>query len=120
MEIKIIGFRLPTITPDPSRHPSCGWIALCNDKEVGWCNMTFLPEGSIKFEDSFVHPDYRGKGIYKKLWQTRMDYYNAHLQHYKIISYCKPTTLEFFLKNGFIEKEIITLVEKPPTKDLDT
>ena len=79
MNIEIIGFRLPTITPDPSRHSSCGWIAICDGKEVGWCNMSFLPDNTLKFEDSFVHPDYRGRGIYKMLWNKRMDYYNSHL-----------------------------------------
>ena len=46
------------------------------------------------------------------LWNRRMDYINTHLSHYKLMAYCKPTTLEFFKKQGFIEKEIITLVEK--------
>ena len=112
MNVNIIGFRLPTATPDPSRHPSCGWVALCDNKEVGWCNMTFLPENIIKYEDSFVHPDYRGKGIYKMLFERREKYVESHLKGWKIISYCKPTTLDFFKKRGFIEKEIIPLVEK--------
>ena len=112
MDIKIIGFRLPTVTPDPSRHSSCGWVAICDEKEVGWCNMSFLHDNVLKLEDSFVHPDYRGRGIYRMLWNRRMDYINTHLSHYKLMAYCKPTTLEFFKKQGFIEKEIITLVEK--------
>lgn len=112
MDIKIIGFRLPTATPDPTRHSSCGWVALCDHKEVGWCNMSFLPEGVIKYEDSFVHPDYRGKGIYKKLYEARDNYVTMLFKGSKIISYCKPATLEFFLKRGFIKKQIITLVEK--------
>ena len=113
MKIDIIGFRLPTATPDPTRHSSCGWVAICNSKEVGWCNMTFLPDNTIKLEDSFVHPDYRGKGVYKKLWERRMDYINTNFSHYNLMAYCKPTTLEYFLKQGFIEEEIITLVKKP-------
>ena len=112
MDIQIIGFRLPTATPDPSRHTSCGWVALCNNKEVGWCNMSFLPDGVIKYEDSYVHPDYRGKGIYKKLYEARDAYVTRLFKGSKIISYCKPITVEFFKKQGFIEKEIITLVEK--------
>ena len=112
MDIKIIGFRLPTVTPDPSRHSSCGWVAICDGKEVGWCNMSFLHDNVLKLEDSFVHPDYRGRGIYRMLWNKRIDYINTHLSHYKLIAYCKPTTLEFFKKQGFTEKEIITLVEK--------
>ena len=113
MKIDIIGFRLPTATPDPTRHASCGWVAICDSKEVGWCNMTFLPDNTIKLEDSFVRPDYRGKGIYKKLWERRMDYIKTNFSHYNLMAYCKSTTLEYFKKQGFIEEEIITLVKKP-------
>ena len=112
MDIQIIGFRLPTNTPDPSRHSSCGWVAVCDKQEIGWCNMSFLPDKVIKYENSFVLPEFRGKGIYKMLFEKRDNYVNSHLKGYKIISYCKPTTLEFFKKRGFVEKEIITLVEK--------
>lgn len=112
MKIDIIGFRLPTTTPNPTRHSSCGWVAICDNKEVGWCNLSFLPDSVIKYEDSFVLPDYRGKGIYKMLFKKRDDYVNHHFKGYTIISYCKPTTLAYFKKQGFIEKEIITLVEK--------
>ncbi len=113
MDINIIGFRLPTATPDPARHSSCGWIAICDGKEVGWCNMSFLPDNTLKFEDSFVHPDYRGKGIYKMLWEFRFNYVSEHFNNYKLMAYCKPSTLKHYKKQGFIEKEIITLVEKP-------
>ena len=75
-------------------------------------NLSFLPDSVIKYEDSFVLPDYRGKGIYKMLFKKRDDYVNHHFKGYTIISYCKPTTLAYFKKQGFIEKEIITLVEK--------
>jgi GNAT superfamily N-acetyltransferase len=112
MDIKIIGFRLPSNTPDPTRHSSCGWVAICDEKEVGWCNMSFLPDGVIKYEDSFVHSDYRGRGIYRMLYEARDNYVTTLFKGSKIISYCKPITVEFFKKRGFIEKEIITLVEK--------
>ena len=113
MNIDIIGFRLPTMTPNPSRHSSCGWVASCDKKEVGWCNMSFLPDNIIKFEDAFVAPNYRGKGIYKMLWERRLNYVNAHFGKYTLIAYCKPSTLSHYKNQGFIEKEVITLVEKP-------
>ena len=112
MKVDIIGFRLPTATPDPSRHSSCGWVAICDNKEVGWCNLTFLPNNVLKYEDSFVSHHYRRKGIYKKLYEAREDYVSRLFKGCKIISYCKPSTLEFFKDKGFVEKEIITLVEK--------
>jgi len=66
--------------------------------------MSFLPDGVIKYEDSYVHPDYRGKGIYKKLYEARDAYVTRLFKGSKIISYCKPITVEFFKKQGFIEK----------------
>ena len=59
-----------------------------------------------------THPDYRGKGIYSKLWERRMNYINTNYSHYDLMAYCKPSTLNYFKKHGFIEKEIITLVER--------
>mgnify|MGYP003346735342 CR=1 FL=1 len=52
------------------------------------------------------------QGVYKKLWERRMDYIKTHLSHYKLMAYCKPTTLEFFKKQGFTAKETIFLMEK--------
>ena len=111
-DIRIISYRLPINTPDPSRHATCGWIALIDDEEVGWCNMTFLVDNTIKFEDAFVLPEFRGKGIYTKLWENRMNYIKANFKDCKVISYCKPTTIGFYKKRGFTEMETVILVEK--------
>jgi len=108
----IIGYRLPSHTPGPQRHSSCGWVAIIDGKEVGWCNMSFLPNDVLKFEDAFVHPDYRGQGIYRKLWDTRWKYVSASYKGKKVISYCKPSTYKFYVDKGFEPKEVITLVEK--------
>ena len=112
VKIDIVTFRLPTNTPNPSRHSTCGWVALVDGKEVGWCNMAFWPDKVIKFEDAFVKEKYRGKGIYKTLWNTRWEYVSEHYKGYRIVSYCKPTTLEFHKKKGFETKEILELMEK--------
>ena len=113
--MNILSYRLPSSTPDPSRHSSCGWIAIVDDKEVGWCNMSFLPENTIKFEDAFVHPDYRGKGIYRKLWDTRWKYVTKNFKGKRVIAYCKPITVKFYEEKGFEEVHKITLVEKTIT-----
>jgi len=110
--MNILSYRLPSSTPDPSRHSSCGWIAMVDNKEVGWCNMSFLPENTLKFEDAFVHPDYRKKGIYRKLWDTRWKYVNDNLKGMKVIAYCKPITVGFYKEKGFKEVHKITLMEK--------
>ena len=113
--MNILSYRLPSSTPDPSRHSSCGWVAIIDDKEVGWCNMSFLPHNTLKFEDAFVDPDYRGKGIYRKLWDTRWEYVNKNFKGMKVIAYCKPITVSFYEEKGFEEVHKITLVEKTIT-----
>jgi len=110
--MNIISYKLPSNTPDPSRHSSCGWIAMVDGHEVGWCNMSFLPENTLKFEDAFVLPGYRGRGIYRKLWDTRWEYVNKNLKDMKIIAYCKPITVNFYKEKGFEEVHKITLMEK--------
>ena len=72
--MNILSYRLPTNTPNPSKHSDCGWVAIIDGKEVGWVNMSFKPDNTLKFEDAFVHPDFRGLGIYRKLWDTRWEY----------------------------------------------
>tara|TARA_B100000925_G_C21892367_1_gene423417 strand:+ start:33 stop:374 length:342 start_codon:yes stop_codon:yes gene_type:complete len=113
--MNILSYRLPSSTPDPSRHSSCGWVAIIDDKEVGWCNMSFLPHNTLKFEDAFVDPDYRGKGIYRKLWDTRWEYVTKNFKGMKVIAYCKPITVGFYEEKGFEEVHKITLVEKTIT-----
>ena len=113
--MNILSYRLPSSTPDPSRHSSCGWVAIIDDKEVGWCNMSFLPHNTIKFEDAFVDPDYRGRGIYRKLWDTRWEYVTKNFKGMKVIAYCKPITVGFYEEKGFEEVHKITLVEKTIT-----
>ena len=109
--MNILSYRLPTNTPYPSKHSDCGWVAIVDGKEVGWINMSFKPDNTLKFEDAFVHPDYRGLGIYRKLWDARWEYVLTCCKGMKIISYCKPSTLSFYLDKGFTAKETITLVE---------
>ena len=108
----IIGFRLPTHTPGPQRHSSCGWVAIINKKEVGWINMSFLPNNVLKFEDAFVLPNYRGRGIYRKLWDTRWEYVNTHFKDSTAYAWCKPTSLPLLVEKGFIEGDTCVYVEK--------
>ena len=56
--MNIIGYRLPTQTPGPQRHSTCGWVAIIDSKEVGWINMSFLPNNVLKFEDASTSRGY--------------------------------------------------------------
>jgi predicted GNAT family acetyltransferase len=111
METKIISFRLPDTTSYPPRHNTFGWVAIVDDIEVGWVNMTLLPRKVIKFEDAYVLAQHREKGLYKKLWETRWDYINIHYIGYKVVAYCKESTVDYYRKKGFEIKSITSLVE---------
>ena len=111
MEVKILSYRLPENTSAPNRHNTFGWIAFVDDQEVGWVNMTLLPRKTIKFEDAFIKEEYRSKGIYKKLWDARWEYVKNNYIGYKIVAFCKETTLDFYKKQGFDEISKTTLVE---------
>ena len=111
MEVRILSYRLPETTSVPNRHNTFGWVAFVDDQEVGWVNMTLLPKKTIKFEDAYVKKEYRGKGIYNKLWDVRWNYIKNNYIGYKIVAYCKETTLDFYKKQGFEEVSTTTLVE---------
>ena len=108
----IIGYRLPTLTPDPQRHSTCGWVAIIDKKDVGWCNMSFLPKNILKFEDAFVVPEYRGQGIYTKLWETRWKYVQEQYNGWTAYAWCLPMSLPLLLEKGFTEGDTCVYVEK--------
>jgi ribosomal protein S18 acetylase RimI-like enzyme len=47
----------------------CAWIALDDDKVVGWAAI-----GDCMLRCIVVHPDYRGQGIGKRLTEERLKY----------------------------------------------
>ena len=110
--MNILSYRLPTNTPNPSKHSDCGWVAIIDGKEVGWVNMSFKPDNTLKFEDAFVHPDFRGLGIYRKLWDTRWEYVNEHYKGWKVVAYCKPTSINLYMEKNFDIVEEVVLVKK--------
>ena len=110
--MNIFSYRLPTNTPNPSKHSDCGWVAIVDGKEVGWVNMSFKPDNTLKFEDAFVHPDFRGKGIYRKLWDTRWEYVSKHYKGWKVVAYCKPLSIDLYKEKQFAMVEHVVLVEK--------
>jgi len=55
---------------------NCAWVALDGDKVVGWaavCIDDFYPLTCV-LRCIVVHPDYRGKGIGKRLTEERLKY----------------------------------------------
>ena len=98
--LKIVTYRIPTNVPT-NKNSNCGWVAMLNDKEIGWVTMSFLANKEILFENAYVDEKYRRKGVYTKLWEARWEFVNKHYKGYTIRTYCRDTTIDVFEKKGF-------------------
>ena len=108
MNITIVPYKLPESVPTPKEE--CVWIALHDNKAIGWNSLLFLSHNTIKFANAFVEEEYRGKGIYKMLWDARWEWCQENLQGYDVITYCLPTTLNFYREKGWSEGHTSTLM----------
>lgn len=88
------------------------WIAIINDEVVGHIFLKKEIDNKIKFLDAWVHPDWRRKGIYRRLWETRWDYVNKNYKGHLIYAWCKDSSLPLLLEKGFNSGEVVTYVEK--------
>jgi len=89
------------------------WVAITDyGRAVGSVSLTFEKERVIKLHGAHVSTEFRGQGIYSKLYDERMDYIMSNYNGYKLISWCKESTLGKFTKKGWREVEKCTLVEK--------
>ncbi len=107
MNITIVPYKLPDSVPTPKDE--CGWIALYDNKAIGWNSLIFLSDKTVKFANAFVEKKYRGKGIYKMLWNARWEWCEKNLKGYKVTSYCLPTTYDFYKEKGWEEGHTSTL-----------
>jgi hypothetical protein len=88
------------------------WVAIIDNIVVGHIYMKIENEMKIKFMDAWVHDDYRRKGIFRKLWDTRWEYVNEFYKGYTIYAWCKETSLPLLVEKGFNVGEMCTYVEK--------
>jgi GNAT superfamily N-acetyltransferase len=88
------------------------WVAIDDNDVVGHIYMKIEIDNRIKFLDAWVHEDFRRKGIYRKLWETRWDYVNEVYKGYTIYAWCKDNSLPLLLEKGFDIGEVCTYVEK--------
>ena len=93
----------------PTPKEECG-ILLYDNKAIGWNSLLFLSHNTIKFANAFVEEKYRGKGIYKMLWDARWEWCQENLNGYDVITYCLPTTLNFYREKGWSEGHTSTLM----------
>jgi len=97
---------------DPNNQPHQTWIAMCDGNIVGHIYMTFESDNRIKFMDAFVHSDYRRRGIFRLLWDTRWEYVLENYSGWTVYAWCKESSLPLLKEKGFTTGEISTYVEK--------
>lgn len=71
----------------------------------------FVNNGVARYKYSIVHPNYRGQGIYRKLFEYRDSVVDCSVT----TAYCTENSLPMFLKSGFMkvtEKRGITFVRR--------
>lgn len=88
------------------------WIILNDGEVIGHIYMKVELDNKIKFLDAWVHPDWRKKGIYRRLWETRWDYVLENYNNFTVYAWCKQDSLPLLIEKGFQVGEIATYVEK--------
>jgi hypothetical protein len=88
------------------------WIAINDDEVIGHIYMKVEDDNRIKFLDAWVHTEWRRKGIYRKLWETRWNYVNDNYKGYLVYAWCKDVSLPLLFEKGFESGEVVTYVEK--------
>jgi GNAT superfamily N-acetyltransferase len=91
------------------------WIAAFNDdKVIGFVCLVVTKARSARFKSDYVLPEYRGRGIYGRLFALRMALC-GRLGVKKATAFCTPLSLPTYVKNGFQRKSVrgdITFVER--------
>ena len=88
------------------------WIAYDGEEAIGHIFMSLEKENRIKFLDAWVDENWRRKGIYRRLWETRWEYVNENYKGYTVYAWCKDTSLTLLIEKGFHTGESVTYVEK--------
>lgn len=90
------------------------WMAYHSDtnEAIGHIFMVIEKDQKIKFLDAWVDSNWRRKGIYRMLWETRWTYVEQNYIGWIIYAWCKDTSLTLLLEKGFTPGETVTYVEK--------
>ena len=95
-----------------TQHTQHGWIATAGDKCVGHIRMQQESGRRLKFLDAWVHEEYRRKGIFRKLWETRWKFVQENYKGFKAYAWAKPMSLPLLIEKGFEEGDTCVYVEK--------
>lgn len=94
------------------------WVWVVTDNEhgvIGKATMKVRNHHIVRLQDAWVHENFRGKGIYRSLYEARMDFINEWYKDYTIQSYCRPITRDVLLKDGFECTEVLYIMQKNHT-----
>ena len=94
-----------------------GWISTHNELTVGHIFLQEEPNKKLKFLDAWVHPDYRGEGLFSQLWEISWKYVLDTYSDYTVYAWCKHTTLPLLIEKGFRAGDVCTYVERKVTAD---
>ncbi len=83
-----------------------------SNEVVGRCSLKLRENKTIRYQDALVDEKHRGKGIYKHLFYSRERYIRKKFKNHVIESYCKDSTVNMFLENGFNIDSKLYLVKK--------
>ena len=83
-----------------------------NGDIIGKCSLKFRENNVIRYQGAFVKKQYRFKGIYKLLFEKRDQYVKNLRKKFMVESYCRKSSVNLFLKNGFEISHELFLVKK--------
>lgn len=91
-------------------------LAEIDGQVIGFVGYT-IEKDKARLKSDFVHPDYRGNGIYSALFNERIKRLDK-VRH--LDAFCTPLSLPQYLKSGFIQKKINKFGITYVTKDNST
>ena len=66
----------------------------------------------IKHIKNKYHEDYRRRGIFRALWDTRWEFVKKEFKGFKAYAWAKPLSLPLLIEKGFDKGDICIYVEK--------
>lgn len=105
-------YKIKIIHLKPNSQKIETWIAMIENEVVGHIYLEKEVGNKIKFLDAWVDVDYRRKGIFRILWDTRWNYVTSNYPGYLVYAWCLENSLPLLKEKGFKIGEICTYVEK--------
>lgn len=81
-----------------ANNENCEWIGAFWDGKACGCNCVMRMGNKYRIKSSFVLSDFRGQGIYNKMFEMAMGFIPDGAQ---ITAYCTKMSLNTFLRYGF-------------------